>query len=107
MVGLCACGIAPAEDTACDPEVPSITWETFGEGFVTTHCQGCHASSSSDRQGAPEDVVFDSEADALWWRDAILDATASDPARMPPAGGIDRDDRERLTIWLTCFADTR
>jgi uncharacterized membrane protein len=100
---------APPADTpdpgpvACGPEVPSLTWETFGEGFVTTHCQGCHASTTLDRKGAPDTLVFDSAEDVAARVDLIIDAATADPPRMPPAGGPTADDRERLAIWLTCF----
>lgn len=100
----CAGESAPEADPACGPDVPLESWETFGQGFLSTYCQGCHASESADRHGAPPNVVFDTAADSETWRDQILDAVTSDPPRMPPAGGVPDDERERLRIWLTCFA---
>jgi mono/diheme cytochrome c family protein len=105
VLWLPACLAAPADPPSCGPETPTVTWDTFGEGFVTTHCQGCHASTAVDRQGAPVDRVFDSEADVLAQSERILDAISAEPARMPPAGGLGADDRERLAIWLTCFTE--
>jgi uncharacterized membrane protein len=95
---------APPEQT-CGEEVPLVDWDTFGHGFLTTYCQGCHASTTPDRRGAPEAVTFDTEEDALAWRAQILGAAASEAPTMPPNGGPSDDDRERLSIWLTCFAD--
>src|SRR5687768_10970994 len=72
----------PAEMStgACGTDVPQLDWESFGEGFVTTYCQGCHASAAPDRHGAPPQVFFDTEEDALAWQDRILKrAAAAEP----------------------------
>jgi hypothetical protein len=102
LVGVLACGGA-ALDTA-DPcaEAPVVTWETFGEGFLRENCQGCHASSVVDRAGAPVDVTFDDEPQALAWRERILARAAVTAPTMPPQGGTTDDDRWRLRTWLTC-----
>ena len=89
----------------CGEEVPSITWETFGKGFMTTHCQGCHASEAPNRKGAPPEVSFDDEADTLEQSIAILNATTSESPTMPPNGGPSEEDRQRLVLWLTCFTE--
>lgn len=88
----------------CD-DAPLVDWHTFGNGFVVTHCQGCHASTATDRRDAPVDIVFDTAEDVARFRSAILDAAGSDVPRMPPNGGTTEDDRARLRTWLTCFAD--
>lgn len=93
-----------AASTSC-ADAPMITWETFGEGFVTTHCQGCHASGSADRGDAPDTIVFDQEADVLRMKKAILESAGSDEPTMPPTGGTTDEERVRLRIWLSCFAD--
>jgi hypothetical protein len=100
---LAACGGSPG-DSAVDPcaEAPVVTWETFGKGFLRENCQGCHASTVTDRAGAPVDVTFDDEAQALAWRERILARAATDVPTMPPQGGTTDDDRWRLAIWLTC-----
>jgi uncharacterized membrane protein len=94
----------PEPETKCDIKTPIVTWDTFGSGFVNTFCQGCHASTSPDRHGAPADVIFDTEQDTLkrWAR--VLERSASAEPTMPPAGGPGEDDRERLALWLSCFA---
>jgi hypothetical protein len=93
-----------AASTSC-AGAPTITWETFGEGFMATHCQGCHASSAADRRDAPEPIVFDHEEDVLAMKKAILESAASDEPTMPPSGGTTEEERLRLRIWLRCFAD--
>lgn len=94
-----------AEDTAaayCE-DAPRLEWENFGDGFITQNCQPCHASTAVDRYGAPDDVTFDDEEETLAWADRILARAAGDDADMPPAGGVDAADREKLEIWLTCW----
>ncbi|MEN0066956.1 MAG: hypothetical protein AAGA48_32795 [Myxococcota bacterium] len=92
-------GEAPA--SACDSGVRQ-TWETFGQGFMTSQCQGCHASTTPDRFGAPESVVFDTEEDVITFAERILDRATGPDADMPPAGGPTKDDRERLERWIRC-----
>jgi uncharacterized membrane protein len=91
-------------ETECGEDVPLVTWETFGEGFVTTYCQGCHASTAVDRRGAPDHIMFDTEEQTAELAEDILEATLT-TATMPPAGGPTPDEIERLEIWLTCFAE--
>ncbi len=94
-------GLAP-----CD-EQPVITYDTFGRGFLSTYCDGCHGSAVDDRQGAPDDVVFDTREDAADWADRILARVAPDDGSgptMPPVGGITPQDVDRVVVWLTCGA---
>ena len=109
LIWMCGC-VGDDETTValeqpCNQNTPLVTWETFGEGFVTTHCKRCHASTAIDRQGAPADVILDTKDDAIDWRGAILNNTASPEPRMPPNGGPVDEDRQLLAIWLTCFPD--
>ncbi len=108
-LGLVACGSdadpSGPVDADCGDQVPLVSWETFGEGFLSTYCQGCHAQASVNRQGAPQSIIFDTEQDALENKAGILAAATSDPSTMPPNGGPTDGDREKLGIWLTCFAE--
>jgi uncharacterized membrane protein len=90
------------EAEGCGEDVPVLTWESFGEGFVTTYCQGCHASTAPDRHGAPEHVAFDTEEDAMLWRYRILATAGFDGLTMPPGGGPTDEDRALLEAWLGC-----
>jgi len=94
-----------AVDALCDG-APVTTWDNFGAGFLKENCQPCHASTVAvdDRQLAPVDVTFDTEAD-VWplAEQILLQATGDEPA-MPPRGGVTEDDRYRLEVWLTCGA---
>jgi uncharacterized membrane protein len=104
LIAMLLCGCAAEESVeTCDG--PTITWETFGHGFVTTHCQGCHASTAIDRQGAPVDIVFDTEADVIAMSTRVLDAATSETPRMPPAGGPTEEERALAAAWLGCFIE--
>ena len=92
-------------DDVCGPDIPLVSWQTFGEGFTATYCQGCHATTTLDRQGAPDEIFFDSEQDTLDIAQLVLASTTGEAPRMPPNGGPTEDDRELLSIWLTCFAE--
>ena len=66
------------------------------------NCQGCHASTATERYGAPDTVTFDTVEEAWIWASSILDVATGDSPTMPPAGGVEDDDRTRLRWWLAC-----
>jgi uncharacterized membrane protein len=80
---------------------PTVTWESFGQGFLITHCQGCHASTSPQRYGAPDGISFDTQEQAAELQSAI-ERTVLDQESMPPAGGLSDDERTLLERWLDC-----
>lgn len=83
-------------------DAPVVTWASFGQDFTRENCQSCHASTSANRNGAPAEVVFDTEQDVLDWADRVLERAGAEPPTMPPRGGLEADDQERLRIWLEC-----
>ena len=91
-----------SENINCD-DVPYVTWTTYTQGMLMTHCQGCHASQSPTRYGAPEDVYFDDIEDALFWSERIRIRTL-EVQDMPPAGGVFSEDLYLLQVWLECFS---
>ena len=95
-----ACG----QDTPaiCDSGEVEVTYADFGESFMRQHCQGCHASTSSSRHGAPESVHFDNVDDIWERRDAILRVTTTDSPTMPPAWDLDAGDVMLVEQWLEC-----
>ncbi|MCB9741131.1 MAG: hypothetical protein H6740_00700 [Alphaproteobacteria bacterium] len=103
------CGEKDTElvDSGLCASAPVTTWNNFGEGFLTQECQSCHGSerTGAERNGAPDMIFFDTEADALAQAQVILNAATGEDARMPPMGGVEDDDRYRLEVWLTCYAD--
>ncbi len=89
-------------DPAC-VDAPLITYATWGEGFVTFTCQGCHGSESEERFGAPEGVHFDDHDAVLTWLPRIRARVIGDEGGMPPAGGVPELDLEWLRIWIDCW----
>ncbi|MED5371744.1 MAG: hypothetical protein VX899_12060 [Myxococcota bacterium] len=104
-----SCREAPVDSTPTDTgaedfcaDAPVVRWNNFGEGFMVGNCQGCHASTATERYGAPENVTFDT-VDQVWANaGGILYTTTSDSPTMPPNGGVDEDDLMRLQWWLRC-----
>ena len=95
-------GSAQPLSPPCD-EAASVSYANFGEGFLVENCQGCHASTSADRHGAPVGVIFDTLAQAWDQADRILERSVyADSNTMPPAGGPNEDDLVRLEWWLVC-----
>jgi uncharacterized membrane protein len=101
-------GPGPADPTTVEEgpaicaDAPVVTWDNFGAGFLTQHCDACHLSTTLDRHDAPADVVFDTEEDVWAYADRILVRAAGDEPTMPPQGGVSVDDRYLLEVWLTC-----
>lgn len=104
MILLALACAGATESAAPDPcaEVPVVTWANFGEAFVTHECQGCHASTATERYGAPEDVSFDTVEQVWAQADLVLLVAAGETPTMPPRGGVEEDDQQRLRWWLEC-----
>ncbi len=101
---LLACETAPI-DSGLDSDpcaAPLVTWDNFGEGFLLTNCQGCHASTSEERYGAPLEVSFDTEEQAAAFSERLR-VTVLETGSMPPAGGVHEDDLVLLERWLECL----
>lgn len=95
----------PGADAAVDP-CEALTWDTFGHGFMLDWCVGCHHSAlpEGDRAGAPVGVDLDTPEDARAWSARIEARVGADDAPMPPFGGPDDAEIERLRAWLACGA---
>ena len=105
---LLACGSESdgLEDSAlpvCDTALP-VTWDNWGQGFLLTHCSGCHSASAPDRHGAPENVVFDTEEQATESAATLLRLVIEEES-MPPAGGVRAEEMALLEAWLSCYAE--
>jgi cytochrome c5 len=83
-------------------DAPVVTYANFGRGFMTQHCQSCHASTTPDRHDAPEAVTFDDEEQVWAQVDRILARATGPEPTMPPQGGVSDDDRYLLEVWLSC-----
>ena len=110
-------------ETVCpDPDPNTLTYENFGQAFMTSYCTHCHASAlpRSQRNGAPLFHDYDSLRGVLAIPDHIDAYAGSGPAAqnsvMPPdrcpttpGGPLDRDcpkpsqaERTQLSQWIAC-----
>ena len=94
-------GVDTDGEDLCE-DVPTLTWNNFGNGFMLENCQGCHASTAANRYGAPEGVYFDTVDDTWTHASRILTIATGDDPSMPPQGGVLEDDRTKLSWWLSC-----
>lgn len=121
---LAACSSGPTRTgTACpDPDPGTLTWENFGEAFMTTYCTKCHdaALPRSQRNGAPIYHDYETLLGVLRTPDHIDEQAGFGPdaenAFMPPercpaeAGGalsVDcrkptAEERRQLAEWIAC-----
>lgn len=105
VFGAAACKETTLEERPCPPDGTTLSYETFGKGFMDQHCQGCHGVPSKDRKGAPSGYDFSSVDDVRRFRSRIFSRAAADNTTMPP-GPDDppREEREKLAEWLACGA---
>src|ERR1041384_5518298 len=94
----------PTKAVCPTPDPMTLTWENFGQKFMTDFCTDCHASAlhGSQRNGAPLYHDFDTLLDTMQIHDHVDQYAGSAPAAdnllMPPArcpstpgGALDRD----------------
>jgi uncharacterized membrane protein len=112
--------IAIALVVGCDDGTPTAstcptsnapTYGSFGEVFFTTYCTGCHSASAADRDGAPDDFNFDTEAEIKQHAADIDTEAASGPkatnTAMPELDSAvpqapSTDERALLGQFLAC-----
>lgn len=112
----------PTETVCPDPDPLTLTYENFGEKFMTDYCTMCHASTlrGAQRNGAPFAHDFETlrgvlllphHIDEYAGKGPAAHNTIMPPGRCPstPGGSLDRDcaqpsDAERtdLAMWIAC-----
>ena len=92
---------ASSDNSAACADAPDVRWDNWGHGFFLTYCGACHSSGSANRNGAPEDVNFDTEADVVAWKDRIQ-VRVLDESTMPMGGGVYPEDLDLLKVMLAC-----
>lgn len=111
LLVLAGCDSAePAGAEQCSEHAP-LTWESWGKGFVDTHCVGCHSAiiPPAQRRDAPAGVDFDTYRGVILWAERIEERTLTgareglDSAElMPPGGGPTDEELDMLEEWLHC-----
>jgi len=94
--------------SAC-PQNSTLTYDTFGRGFMESYCTRCHSSAltGAARKGAPSFHDFDTRFGIEAVSDHIDETTAAGPAAvnqgMPPRGPRPSlDERRQLGEWIAC-----
>lgn len=98
------CGYESIDEHAC-PSGSTLTYESFGRGFLDGYCQTCHGQVGPARNGAPGGYNFGTAEDARAWKERIFARAAADNTTMPP-GPDDppAEARASLADWLACGA---
>ena len=90
------------DEAPVDCDLPDgFNWDNWGRPFFRTWCAGCHAADAPNRFGAPEWLVFDTEAQVYGHR-AIIRSSVLETKSMPLGGGLPPEDSELLDLYLRC-----
>ncbi len=101
----CSDGGESLAQRACPDGGTPLTYENFGQPFFAQWCESCHAASSTNRNGAPPGITFDTHAQIISWKDDVFAQAADDNTAMPVGpGGPDGATRHQLGDWLACGA---
>lgn len=117
LVALSSCGSDSDSESegpsgAVCPTASSLTYDSFGRGFMEDYCTRCHSSAltGAARNGAPSDHNFDTLANIhAVPLEHIDEEAAAGPSHvntaMPPSGAMPtEDERRQLGEWLACDA---
>ena len=101
LLVLAACG----DDIDAQCASSQLTYQTFGEPFMASWCNGCHSAGlpPNMRQAAPLGVDFDT-LDEIRTQAIAIVRTTTDDRTMPPEGGPTDADRQLLASWVRCGA---
>lgn len=104
LIILTACSTPDVVDTAepvdCEA-APAVSWSGWGQGFFLTYCDACHSQTSPNRNGAPEGVDFDTEAQVRAQADRIRQRVLVE-GTMPLGSGVYEEDLSYLDVLLSC-----
>ena len=90
------------DNAAFCEDVPTITWDSFGQDFIQHNCLSCHSARAAERNGAPVNIVLDTQAKVLEHKERVLHTISGGTPMMPPYGGVDTDDLWQAEVWLRC-----
>jgi mono/diheme cytochrome c family protein len=104
-LALASCGYQTIDEATCPPGGTKLTYEGFGRPFFLGKCNRCHSAETKDRQGAPENYVFNTRAEILEHKDRIFAESAGPNNSMPPGPDDPSiEERDKLAEWLVCGA---
>jgi uncharacterized membrane protein len=99
------CNLVTIDEYPCPKGGTTLTYDNFGKGFFIAYCNTCHSAPDGQRNGAPDDEVFDSVEEirahaATIFIDAATTNDAMPPGPYPPPIAA----RDQLAEWLACGA---
>ncbi|KFE68593.1 hypothetical protein [Hyalangium minutum] len=108
---LSACGGGEDTQTKCPTSGTSLSYQNFGQSFMSVYCTRCHNSalSGSERHGAPGDLNFNTmegihaEAKEID-KQSGASATVTNESMPPDGEKPSVEDRRKLSEWLACGA---
>ena len=82
------------------------TYNNVGDPFMRTWCTSCHHGDlpEGERAGATISVNFDTYSNVISHLDRISARSLSESPTMPPAGGVPKQELQRLREWIICGA---
>jgi uncharacterized membrane protein len=83
-------------------DAPTVTWASWGEGFLIENCHGCHSPATAEAAHAPPGLFFADEDEVRSQASRILARATGAQPDMPPQGGVEDSDRYLLEVWLRC-----
>ena len=90
------------EDPDGDCDLPAgFDWSSWGQPFFRTWCAGCHGANAPERHGAPDWLVFDTEAQVYAHRERIQ-SSVLERGSMPLGGGLPEQEAASLALFLRC-----
>lgn len=99
------CNLVTIDEYPCPDGGTALTYANFGAPFMTENCNRCHSAPDGQRNGAPDNFVFDTHADVQAHAARIF-ARAADTNNSMPTGPdtIPSQLRVNLANWLACGA---
>jgi hypothetical protein len=102
---LLGCNYESIDEHPCPPGGTDLTYENFGKFYFNKYCNYCHSAQIDERQGAPQNYVFNSRAAIAQHRERVFARAAGENDSMPPGPDDPPDaEREKLADWLACGA---
>jgi cytochrome c5 len=100
--------LGPETGATC-PQGSTLTYQNFGQEFMTTYCTRCHSSTltGAARMGAPAFHDFDTLEGIKGVSNHVDQTAGSGPEAtneaMPPSGGMPTlAERQMLSEWIAC-----
>ncbi len=99
------CNLVTLDEYPCPDGGTDLTYENFGYYFMLEYCDRCHSAPDGQRNGAPDDDVFATQAEVIAHKARIF-ARAADTNDSMPIGPdtIPSQQRVNLANWLACGA---